>query len=76
MSDVGFISTDTREIRSVTGGHGPGWGYFIGVDKVTKIVPYSEQGQAGWIPAFAIYRGDQLWARVTSSEYEVRYRLS
>jgi hypothetical protein len=70
MPDIGNIFTDDR---TITGISSDGWSYSVGIDRVTKIVMYREYGQASHVPAFAVYKGDWLYARVVPVGFEVRY---
>lgn len=70
MTEVGSIFSDGRPIQSISS---DGWSYNVGIDHITKIVMYREYGQASHVPAFAVYKGDRLYARVVPVGFEVRY---
>jgi len=48
--------------------------YIVGIDGVTKIDLYHENGQMGYVPWLAIYKGDFLYARMDASHMRIVYK--
>ena len=59
------VLDDTREIKSVW--WHPGGAFAVGSCRVTKIEAYREAGQGGYVPWFAVWKGDDLLCRVNGA---------
>lgn len=66
------LCEDEREIRSIEFPGQKGY-YGISFAGVTKIIPYKEPGQMGYVAWFEVWKGDKLYARVNSLHIEAVY---
>lgn len=79
MSDIQPIHMDPRPIDAIwhPGEGAGGWttspGYRFSCD---KIVAYAENGQMSPVPFYAVYRGDEIVARVPAQMVEVHYKTA
>lgn len=70
MSDPCLIYDDPRAIESIAGQIGC-WSAASG----NRIVAYREHGQGDYVPYYAVYRGDEIVARVPASFVAVHYAV-
>lgn len=70
------IAEDTREIVQIhaTGDHQTS-NYTVGQDGVTKIIPYSEYGEFSMLTFMAIYKGEEIAARLGAGNLHIYYKL-
>ena len=59
------VLDETRTIKSVY--WHPDGAFTVGVCGVTKIEAYREAGQGGYVPWFAVWKGDDLLQRVNGA---------
>jgi len=59
------VLDDTREIRSVY--WHPDGEFTVGTCGTTKIEAYREAGQGGYVPWFAVWKGEHLFQRVNGA---------
>lgn len=68
MSDhVGSMLDDPRPIECISAANDSGVWYRVGVRGTTKIMPYREAGQGGYVPWFGVFCGDEIVERVNAS---------
>lgn len=68
--------SDLRPIQSITTIGGDGRRWRVGDLGITKIEPYSENGQGAKVPWLAIYKGDSIAIRVNCAAVEfIRYDI-
>jgi hypothetical protein len=65
---------ETREIESVVNDNSKINYAIVGLNGVTKILAYKENGQMSWVPWAAIYKGDFLCQRVDLAGTRVIYK--
>lgn len=63
-----LIYDDPRPIQSIVGEIG-----FWSTSSGLRIVAYKEHGQGDYVPYYAVYRGDEIVARVPASLVAVTY---
>ena len=68
------IFDDDREIESIhDDSAGITW-CIVGVNDITKIEVYKEHGEYGYVPYFAIWKGDFLYQRRPALGLRVDYK--
>ena len=65
-----LIYEDPRPIESISGQIGC-WSTASGL----RIIAYKEHGQGDYVPYYAVYRGDEIVARVPASFVAVHYEV-
>lgn len=76
MSEEQFytkLGQDRRQIRSISWDDADGSSFSVGQSGVTKIEAYEEYGEQCMIPWLAVYRGDEVAARVPAHKVSVFY---
>lgn len=69
MDEPCLIYDDPRPIESISGQIGC-WSTAGGL----RIVAYKEHGEMAYVPYYAVYRGDEIIARVPASFVAVHYQ--
>lgn len=79
MNEVPLIHMDPRPIAAIwhAGEDAGGWTTSQSVAaqfRCDKIVAYGENGQMATVPFYAVYRGEEIIARVPAQMVEVHYK--
>lgn len=69
-----FCLTAIEDDRPISAIYKESWYSRVGVDGVTKIIPYEEHGQMSWVTWFAIYKGDFLYQRIDGCGLLIVYK--
>lgn len=70
MTIIDSLVNDTRLIQFVTTAGDGGEFMAVGKEGITKIAPYTENGQMAAVPWLAIYKGDDIIVRVNCAAVE------
>lgn len=71
--DVIKMKDDPARIKCLIWDDSDGSQMQVDSDGITEIVAYHENGQMAGVPWLALYRGDEILARVPSEQVMIRY---
>lgn len=69
------LSLDTREIAGAYWPVEGTEGFTVGVNGVTRIEAYDENGQMAMVPWVAVFKGDQICCRAPAAQMSVHYKM-